>query len=202
MRKEDVKVGMVVKIARRITGSFLDNEDRWEAYWTPEMNSYIGYIGKITEDRNSFGFVIEGAGKWLWPWAALEKVEVPAPHSREWYAAREELIRAFITGKQITDSKGNVVKELDLFKPPEEYTILDGIVVNGFVVPAPAMRPLIKGDLYYIPHPQGFTWYNDHRWADTSVDARHQERGLIYLNKNHAIARAKAMVGVNPNTIK
>lgn len=68
------------------------------------------------------------------------------------------------------------------------------ILVNGVEVPAPEMVAPKVGATYYIPTPAtGELW--SERWNQCEdVTARHIERGLVYLNKEDAIVRAKAML--------
>lgn len=68
------------------------------------------------------------------------------------------------------------------------------IMVNGVEVPAPESVAPPKGATYYIP-----TTDTDELWSErwnqaVKVTTRHIERGLVYLDKESAIARAKAML--------
>lgn len=68
------------------------------------------------------------------------------------------------------------------------------IFVNGVEVPAPESVAPVKGATYYIPTPDTHELWSE-RWNQCEdVTGRHVERGLIYINKEDAIARAKAML--------
>ena len=68
------------------------------------------------------------------------------------------------------------------------------IFVNGVEVPAPESVAPVVGATYYIPTPDTEELWSE-RWNQCSdVTSRHIERGLVYLNKEYAIARAKAML--------
>lgn len=74
------------------------------------------------------------------------------------------------------------------------------ILVNGFEVPEP-MREAPKNGNKYFTHSLmakefncGATWEND------GVDVRMLERGLCHTTKEAAIAHAKAMLGIDPNS--
>lgn len=68
------------------------------------------------------------------------------------------------------------------------------IVVNGVDVPAPESAAPEFGSAYYIPDFGIGSYYYDHTWANDQFDLRVLERGIVYLNKEDAIARAKAML--------
>lgn len=68
------------------------------------------------------------------------------------------------------------------------------IRVNGVEVPAPEMVAPEKGRTYYVPDlAEGDCCY-DYTWVNDLFDVRTLERGLVYLTKEDAIARAKAML--------
>lgn len=68
------------------------------------------------------------------------------------------------------------------------------ICVNGVEVPAPEKVAPEKGSTYYIPDVGVDTFYYKHKWLNDRFDLKNLERGLVYLNKEDAIARAKAML--------
>ncbi len=70
--------------------------------------------------------------------------------------------------------------------------------VNGFTVPAPESEALTMGDIYYIPHSPGISWYREFKWLEDKSDKRFLVRGLIHLTTEAAIANAKAMLGIDP----
>ena len=68
------------------------------------------------------------------------------------------------------------------------------ILVNGVEVPAPEkVAPPVDTE-YFVPHGLDRDAYEAFYWAQEEWDARLLERGLVYLDKESAIARAKAML--------
>lgn len=68
------------------------------------------------------------------------------------------------------------------------------ILVNGVEVPSGENEPPSKGATYYVPDHAEESLAYDFSWGDDDMDARFLERGLVYLDKASAIARAKAML--------
>ena len=68
------------------------------------------------------------------------------------------------------------------------------ILVNGVEVPAGEKEAPSKGATYYVPDQAEESLAYDFSWGDDDMDARFLERGLVYLDKESAIARAKAML--------
>lgn len=68
------------------------------------------------------------------------------------------------------------------------------IRVNGVEVPAPERVAPAYGITYYIPDPTLEDYYCESAWVDGLADIRELERGLVYLTKEDAISRAKAML--------
>lgn len=68
------------------------------------------------------------------------------------------------------------------------------IKVNGVDVPAPERVAPKLQQYFFCPHlDTDEMWWTDY-WANTNEDKLRLERGLVYLNKKDAIARAKAML--------
>lgn len=68
------------------------------------------------------------------------------------------------------------------------------ILVNGVEVPAGEKEAPSKGATYYVPDQAEESLAYDFSWGDDEMDARFLERGLVYLDRESAIARAKAML--------
>lgn len=68
------------------------------------------------------------------------------------------------------------------------------IRVNGVEVPAPESKAPSYDSEYFVADPTAteFTWC--YSWEDAESDCMFLERGLVYLRKEDAIARAKAML--------
>jgi hypothetical protein len=72
-------------------------------------------------------------------------------------------------------------------------------IINGFEVPAPHHEELKVGDWYFRPILIYDEFCEEERWSVGSYDLRLLERGLVFLNKEDAIANAKAMLGIDPH---
>lgn len=68
------------------------------------------------------------------------------------------------------------------------------ILVNGVEVPAPeSVAPPLMSKVF-APSTFSHDLYSSWCWHNDPVDAGYLERGLVYLDKESAIARAKAML--------
>lgn len=69
------------------------------------------------------------------------------------------------------------------------------IMVHGVEVPAPVTDPLQDWQEYYVPDPARPDMFFIAAWSEEPhLDAWRLEKGLIYLNKEYAQERAKAML--------
>lgn len=68
------------------------------------------------------------------------------------------------------------------------------ILVNGVAVPAPEKDAPADDAEYFVPQFLDIDAYEAFYWAQDELDERLLERGLVYLDKESAIARAKAML--------
>lgn len=73
-------------------------------------------------------------------------------------------------------------------------------VINGFEVPAPETEELEYSTSYYIASSEARRFYSCETWNDHDMDKLWLERGLVFLNKEDAVANTKAMMGIDPNT--
>lgn len=75
----------------------------------------------------------------------------------------------------------------------------DTHIVNEFEVSAPEIEPPKENIQYFIPilHSNKH-FYSAHKWHCHELDELWLKRGLVFLNKEHAIANAKAMIGIDP----
>lgn len=71
-------------------------------------------------------------------------------------------------------------------------------IINGFEVPVPETKALKDGSRYYAASIDNEYFYESYTWYGDSFDFRMLERGLVFLNKDNAIANAKAMLGIDP----
>lgn len=72
-------------------------------------------------------------------------------------------------------------------------------VVNGFTVPAPEEKAPKPRQEYWVPDTCDRVFCADLRWGDAASDSMLLERGLVFLDKDAAIANAKAMCGIDPH---
>lgn len=68
------------------------------------------------------------------------------------------------------------------------------IRVNGVEVPAPERVAPISGTKYYVPDTCSYGLCFGVTWENQEYDTNSFQRGLVYLHKEDAIARAKAML--------
>ena len=68
------------------------------------------------------------------------------------------------------------------------------ITVNGVEVPAPESVAPEEGSKYFNPNAFMDEMFSFEEWIGSASNFRELERGLVYLNKDDAIARAKAML--------
>lgn len=147
--------------------------------------------------------------------------EIPAPeihlgHDCEYWRQMEmafhvvdpkwsRIISAFVRGDKVSQMYGNEgfpQESLTFSGDLADYRIdpkVKMITVNGFEVPAGFEHHPNVERLYFLPGPSQDAYYDSRRWQGNSIDLRIFDRGLIYLNKEDAIKRAKAMLGVDPN---
>lgn len=68
------------------------------------------------------------------------------------------------------------------------------LLVNGVEVPAPEKKMLRDEKTYFIPSVGNDDLFSEKCNYNPDLTKLHIERGLVYLNKEDAIARAKAMI--------
>lgn len=90
------------------------------------------------------------------------------------------------------DGQSSGSRQFDLFMEPKTH------VVNGFEVPKPLIAHPAKAKFYYFPNPSVGNWYSGTEWEGDAVDFTRLERNIVFLNKEDAIANAKAMAGIDP----
>lgn len=74
------------------------------------------------------------------------------------------------------------------------------ITVNGFTVPKPLWATPARLANYYLACPSHQDYCVSYDWTNTSYEKLLLERGLIHATQEAAIAHAKAMLGIDPNT--
>lgn len=72
------------------------------------------------------------------------------------------------------------------------------LTIPSFTVPAPMETMPMKGETYYYPIPTLPNDYASTRWAGCDADFMLFQRGLCYTTAADAIARSRAMRGVDP----
>lgn len=73
-------------------------------------------------------------------------------------------------------------------------------VINGFEVPAPEIKELAHLEQYYVAAPSVENLCLAHTWVGDRRDRLAFSRGIVFLNKEDAIANAKAMLGIDPHS--
>lgn len=73
-------------------------------------------------------------------------------------------------------------------------------IINGFEVPAPEVQAPKYDSNYYAVSVNECELYTEYFWYGDIFDFRMLERGLVFLNKEDAIATAKAMLSIDPNS--
>jgi hypothetical protein len=73
-------------------------------------------------------------------------------------------------------------------------------VVNGFTVPAPIQEMPTNMSPYFLALPDINEWFGKYDWDDSDADRLWFSRGLLFSTKEAAIANAKAMCGINPES--
>lgn len=68
------------------------------------------------------------------------------------------------------------------------------ILVNGVEVPAPEKCAPKDGDVYFVPQPDYDEYAQGFKWTGHDCELRFLSLGLVYIDKESAIARAKAML--------
>ena len=76
------------------------------------------------------------------------------------------------------------------------------ISVNGFEVPAPITCPPEMEAGYYVADIMDKEYYRLWVWCDDFIDKLALERGLAHPTKEAAVAHAKAMLGIDPESKK
>lgn len=72
--------------------------------------------------------------------------------------------------------------------------------INGFEVPEPETKDLEMGSTYFVPHLLSDNYFERLSWDGDDIDMLSLERGVVFLNKEDAIATTKAMLGIDPHT--
>ena len=96
------------------------------------------------------------------------------------------------------------VRDINEFsKSPFEYRIAPRmIVVNGVQVPAPETEAPAHDQIFFISDPTNEEGFSEMYWRNDRIDKSYLRLGIVYLDKESARARAKAMLitqeGVKP----
>lgn len=73
-------------------------------------------------------------------------------------------------------------------------------VINGFKVPAPETEVPASFTNYYVATPTLYCLYGYETWSGHRIHRMWLARGLVFLNKEDAVATAKAMLGIDPGS--
>lgn len=77
------------------------------------------------------------------------------------------------------------------------------ITVNGVSFPKPESEPLPYNTEYWVAEPSKnyYTTLGSNRWCDYRLDRQYLRRGLIHLNRENAIAHAKALIKLSGGNV-
>lgn len=118
--------------------------------------------------------------------------------------ANGELVDSWETRHLRTKKWSNLYANLHLIATfPEDWEVRrkqPTRVVNGFTVPAPLRVAPADGDSYFISDFSTERFCSLACWVNGAIDKRWLERGLIHLTEDAAIANAKAMCGIDPES--
>lgn len=116
-------------------------------------------------------------------------------HSPEFVADNISCGRLYSTSGPFLTMNGDNIRDLELFSLTP---VVKTINVNGFEVPAPITCQPEKGADYYIPSLTEDAFYCRWIWQGDMMDRLALERGLAHTTKEAAVARTKAMLGIDP----
>lgn len=87
-------------------------------------------------------------------------------------------------------------------KEPTDFDIVgmwpETRILNGFEVPSPETEELNYGTEYYLASILAEHFYRDEVWGGYYNDKLWLKYGLVFLNREAAIANAKAMLCIDP----
>lgn len=139
------------------------------------------------------------------PYDLIELVEdTQTVEGNEMKHKNHEFITAFINGESVQymfasgdwmDVKN--LRELDYEVPYRMKPKTKNI--NGFEVPMPMDKEPEKHSTYYYPELTNPALFMYNRYA-TDWDKKNFDRGICFLTRKDAVATAKAMLGIDPNT--
>ena len=118
------------------------------------------------------------------------------------FLTNREAMQAVLDGKEIECQFGSLwlpgdggnirVTNLDA---PSQYRLVRVMITRAVTYPKPVTEPLAVGQMYYVPMLTEPNFYIANVWQNHGFDDLMYDRGLIYITKADAIARAKAMIG-------
>lgn len=106
-------------------------------------------------------------------------------------------------GRLYSVSGSYMTMEGDKLQSPELFYLtpaIKTIVVNGFEVLAPITCPPEMGADYYVVDIMDKEYYRLWTWCDHFIDKLALERDLIHPTKEAAVAHAKAILGIDPES--
>lgn len=116
-----------------------------------------------------------------------------------------EFIVAFAEGKEVemkyhTDSPWYPVEYLSELEEHEFFRIKQKThMINGFEVPCAMDKEPEQNQEYFIPALDVDDFY-DINFYNCGWDKKNFQRNICFKNKEDAIAAAKAMLGIDPNS--
>lgn len=77
-------------------------------------------------------------------------------------------------------------------QPPKQT-----ITIGDQVIDAPELSGLANGSEYFLPEPSMSKLYSESLWANDNYDSARLKHGQVHLNKEAAIAHAKALIKIS-----
>ena len=108
-------------------------------------------------------------------------------------------------GRLYSVSGSYIPMDGDKLQSPELFSltpVIKTISVNGFEVPAPITCPPEMEADYYVADIMDKEYYRLWMWCDDFIDKLALERGLAHPTKEAAVAHAKAILGIDPESEK
>lgn len=197
----EIKTGDRVKIAETIDRTRYHGSCGWAECMEPMLGTE-GVVIRVLADRG-WALVRNSLGAWFWQLDDLTLILKGHPHA----ALMLKFAQDAQTHKRPwdlwevrfnSDSKWEDMIISPMWTPEYEYRRKPAkktVLVNGIEVPAPETTAPADGTEYWIAYPAGRAYkaYVE-VWGGEPLDCLLLSQGLVYLNKEDAIARAEAML--------
>lgn len=113
------------------------------------------------------------------------------------YLTNREAAQAFLDGKKLLwngSPVGSCAINFAALDAETAYTLAPQTITRTITYPTPETVAPGIDTVYYSPDPQREAFFSTEEWKNDEMDNRWLSRGLVYLSKDDAIARAKEML--------